>query len=521
MSAPTINYALLARQLIEYVKAKGRLGQVPRPDPNNSFGIAVHTLNTAVKTGNPDGTVPVNLIEALLKEVEQVMQEPHVQAHVLDPVNVLADAIATKAKSSFGALTAYHRIVDESSKRIHSRCDVLIAADPILREPTSTAQPPAYEIFSWEPLFRLPALSENAVVEMVHKVYGRENGMPDLQIAKSYREAMLTKVAKEASDVALPADALAAILAKAKAAAGANPDEKGIACLVEFILNLKTKLVPFVAALTAYAFYPAGKHTMDMAERTLAYFGTIEKAWSALSLNVYDVNAETLDKIKVNIECFSMMLASLAYIVTYYRHNLFKDTVLLPNMKMNADNVDTYKALSGIHEMTLRDHVSVVYHTVPLADTISGVTLTEVEKQREAVAKRIESLRAAATTHRVLGFAAAQRRAIIAELQDMYQKPPEGLKAIADRDFTRLAEVLAQRVVASNADPKMAVYEFLFKAFEVNPFAVVLYNALGAEYTRVLTTSKNVDEQYLRVMEVSVLQRLIFDFIRNLLCTPK
>lgn len=512
-----INYGLLARQLVELVKARGSLGKVPTVNPNSMLGIAIAQLNSVTSIADEKGNVPVDAVEALCKEVATVMDQPHVKEQVLNPVDEVATVIATRVKSSFGALTVYHGIVDETAKKIEACRQQAIAANPFLREDDAKTSV-EYPVLSWTDGFSIPGLGENAVVDIVHKACNHEDGMPQLTVAQAYMQWFNALVAKLIKPIELPPETRQAIMKRLMDAA---PDQD--AAFVELELSLvlnPTSLSRYLAQLYSGMFSASGLALADTAELLINTHRKRAVLFNAIdSDGTYDVSPETMAKIRDNLTVYRHMSILFVYLLTYYRRNVFKNTILLPSAKLNQDNIDTFNGTEGITSSSLHNYVVVMLNKGPDSTMpFRGVTVEDVASTLETVKTRIEKTRIETASRRVYEFGQITRRVVAACLQGLVAQPPSGLAVRKETDYTKLSMILAQRVVSENLDPKTVIYDFLFKAFEVNPFAVILYETLGSEYTRILTTAKNVDENTLRMMEVSLVHTVILGYVKTLCC---
>jgi hypothetical protein len=514
----SIDYKLLAKQFTELVAAKKSL-RIPKLIPNSTLGDALHHLSEAVNVSYETEAID-NIIERLFDEVEHVSSEPHVQEYVLEPIDKMATAFADRINSSFTALSQYHAIVEAVNADAVSRSKQFIDANPFLRE--AVQAPPntgiSYLKLDWNAGYVLPEFSESEVINRSHQQTGRTESMPSIAIAQILRNDINLRASKEGYiNVYLPVETLDAIVARILSRNSTIPENE-VRLSVLRLLTMSAFMQHTTYVLTDF-FAVEGCNTANACLHSIDLISRLSVLLPLLDDPViWDVSPDTLTKIQSNMSIYKRFVNLVVYLLTYYRRDRFKDTILLPNSYLNADNYDTFFGREGASTVMLRDYVAVVFPGEVYKNTLRGVLVDEVFDKQEQVTKRIEQGKQSMLTKLTFELNAIKRKTLVLAMLAFSDSAPADLERDPDIDLKRLAEVKAQKVVAGDSDFRVGIYEFLFQAFRVNPFSVILYENIGLRYTQILATSKELDDLTLSSMEISVVAKLIQMFTLQKCC---
>jgi len=514
----SIDYRLLAKQFSDLVEARRTL-RIPTFSPNNTLGDAVHHLAEAIPEYSADITA-ANAIERLFIEMERVEQEPHVQEFVFEPIEKMATVFADRINASFKALSTYHAMVESINDAAVAKTKQSIDANPFLRE--ALQQPAATELtypkLNWNDGYVIPGFSEQEVVNTAHQRSGRTDSMPSVGVAQVLlNEVNLLATKNGYATIALPTDTVQNLITRISAKVPGISETK-VGLYINRLLSMSAFLQN-VAYTTKDFFAAEGAFTADACCSMVETAQLLGVLLPILDDNTnWDLSPDTMTKVRGNLEIYKKFINVCLYLFTYYRRSVFKDTILLPNSCLNMDNYDTFFGREGATPVMLRDYVAVVFPGDIYRNTIRGVLVDEVFEKKDQVAKRIEQGKQAIATKLVFEHNGVKRRALILAMLEFANSAPADLPRDPDVDIKRLAEVKAQKVVAGDADFRVGIYEFLFQAYLVNPFSVILYENIGLQYTKMLATTTQLDELTLCSMEITVVAKLIQMFTMKMCC---
>lgn len=253
-------------------------------------------------------------------------------------------------------------------------------------------------------------------------------------------------------------------------------------------------------------------HDADNCVELLAIIRNYGPVVEGLKQGIIELSDEHQTILEKNLETMMTYLEYAAYYIHVCRRSIYADTIMLPNEMINKDAQDDFISKGGTMLMVYH-HRYYVYQDSKIPN--AGISASSVLDRADQIVQRVtEDVRNIDT--RIAAISNEAKRTSFRSVVERYavkaiQNDPEHGAHFAD--YKHLLDKYATTYVSIGASLTDCLYGFIIDHQYRDTFASVLYEQLGAAYTRNLKAATELTEEDTNLIETGVFSSLVSQFL--------
>lgn len=212
------------------------------------------------------------------------------------------------------------------------------------------------------------------------------------------------------------------------------------------------------------------------------------------------------ETVKYNVGQLQEVLKGLIYVKSFYRYNLWKNMLILPNGKVNKDLMDEAES-AGISKNILRLYV----HRTDFSKGRTSFSINEINNTLSYYKKQQEGDDVKAAQQAKLNLSSAQKAAFSFAMREYLRVN----KINVSNDFI---DSVASSTINLKNPPEYGFYKILMKVKAPKKITSTLYDEFGKAFSDLVNETENIDNRMLEETQAAVLTKYINNFMVENYC---
>lgn len=509
MSSTRLDLSTFAQLLADYYQTRG--GQLPQLElsQDTTLGYAVDQLRNQQLINEEDGAEAIRNVVA---DFERAVGDEFMNSQGLDKLDQLSDLFEERIRTSFEDLKTVRNWVDELTQKIEDQKDQRISEDPFLSQYYGQAHDvePTFPEISWQPI---QAVGYER--EIVMNVNSRMPGMDgrdatEPSVMSRLSRQLKDRLNKEYQDVEVTEDTENRIVDQLTEVTGHPSDV--VRPYVKQLLNYRNGTRRLATLIN-------GAGTVRGSTDTCTTFLSDIDKYTMLQRipELIDLSESTSTAMQTNLDLIKQLTELMAYYIIHCRRSVYENSIVLPNGQLNPDLKQDYLE-SGGTLLKLKQYINVFYPGDKLRESKHGVTLDSAKHSEELVEQKLSKQEIEKATRAKSEYRKIMKDVFTTTVDKWIQQGrspevPRTLQTPEDR-AREMVQYTADSVI--NTTPvEDALYNLILRLYYKNEFVKTLYDRLGQESIKMLTSRENIDESKIRLIETRVVTSMVSDFVIN------
>ena len=442
-------------------------------------------------------------------DYEQMTKDRLHNGEMLAPFDNLANVFAQKLHDGINNLKQIKQDVQGIVDRTMNIYQDLVALDPVLAAYTGEGnkQSLGMECVNWD---IMRDVSERRTIYNVHDriqypADGEVNNST-IALAINYLKQQFTEDSfKEAP--ALTADKVNRIVDTVLGQTSGKIGRDVVTNVVKSALFLN--YAAFNQTINSLVAFVNGQTAANI-NKVMHFVADTKEVTKFISDEALDLSAATRKQVASNIEAIDALADTAAYIVLNYRHNVWRDALIVPGPMVNGDNLEEYQAKGG----TIADMVQMYNYTFKETGTpTNGINTNFVI---DAVAHAAETYKAEIARNVSVCEDKKQeciRKAFInASLEYLEEHRAMFSKQFNNVNLPKYASAIYDSVQL-DVPLESRCYDLILNSCYINSIERNLYNRLNAAYVKQASSTETLTAEMCDRIDVGVYADMIAEYL--------
>lgn len=432
----------------------------------------------------------------------------------LDVYDEISNTFASILSKGINNLKTLKAEVETIETKINANIRKFISEDPVLAEYDKRNADPdqlGMEGVDWS---ILDQVSERATIEKLHDSI---NQPIDAQLSPVLMGMILNKLpnanqfnTKEYKSIPLTQENRKRIVASIYAEVKDKFKESDVASLVDFVFDFNTSYC--LSAIRSLEALKDGEN-VESINQVLTIVDKYANILNYFTKENVDLSNSTQVEVDDHVDAMRQILDASVYVCSYYRHNVWNESILVPGPRINPDKFDEYKANGG----KISDVVQ--YNTRYFSDSVmpkTGVKGTDIITTMNNVRSIIQSEVAEHSRQCEAKKKQIHRDVFMATVYDwLNSKRDKFSREFAHTSTLDKFIISVYDGAAPNSSLESLLYTAMLNSCYVNSIEKNIYNRISNAYAKHVAVSNKLTKEDCELIDIAVYSDMICEYLVN------